>query len=161
MSVWPNGWMDQHATWYGGRPRPRPHCVRWGPSSPQGGTAPIFGPFLLWPMGDGGGGHWLVQMEWRPAGWSMCLPLLVFSCTIKSRSSLLALAHPGGPRKRAVNGCGVVWWWSVVAKRLPISATAEHLLLWPFDCNWDISSGAISAILTDLCLCDVMLFWLS
>jgi len=19
--------------------------------------------------GDGGGGHWLVQMEWRPAGW--------------------------------------------------------------------------------------------
>jgi len=21
--------------------------------------------------GDGGGGHWLVRMEWRPAGWSM------------------------------------------------------------------------------------------
>jgi len=20
---------------------------------------------------DGGGGHWLVQMEWRPAGWSV------------------------------------------------------------------------------------------
>jgi len=30
---WPNGWMDQDATWYGGGPRPRPHCVRWGPSS--------------------------------------------------------------------------------------------------------------------------------
>ena len=30
----PNGWMDQDATWYGGRPRPRRHCVRWGPSSP-------------------------------------------------------------------------------------------------------------------------------
>ena len=28
--------------------------------------------------------------------------------TIKSRSSLLATAHPGGPGKRAVNGCGVV-----------------------------------------------------
>jgi len=27
-------------------------------------------------MGDGGGGHWLVRMEWRPAGWSLCLPLL-------------------------------------------------------------------------------------
>ena len=52
--------------------------------------------------GDGGGGHWLVQMDWRPAGWSVCLPLLIFPCTIKSRSSLLALAHPGGPRKRAV-----------------------------------------------------------
>jgi len=32
---WPNGWMDQDATWYGGRPRPRPHCVRLGLSSPS------------------------------------------------------------------------------------------------------------------------------
>jgi len=53
-------------------------------------------------MGDDGGGHWLVRMEWRPAGWSVCLPLLVCPCTIKSRSSLLALAHPGRPGKRAV-----------------------------------------------------------
>jgi len=52
--------------------------------------------------GDGGCGHWLVRIEWRPAGWSVCLPLLIFPCTIKSRSSLLAPAHPGGPRKRAV-----------------------------------------------------------
>jgi len=27
-------------------------------------------------------------------------------CTIKSRSSLLAPAHPGGPGKRAVKECG-------------------------------------------------------
>ena len=42
--LWPNGWMDQDATWYDGRPRPRPHCVRWGPSSPlpERGTAPQF-----------------------------------------------------------------------------------------------------------------------
>ena len=33
--LWPNGWMDQDATWYEGRPRPRPHCVTWGPSSPS------------------------------------------------------------------------------------------------------------------------------
>ena len=26
--------MDPDATWYEGRPRPQPHCVRWGPSSP-------------------------------------------------------------------------------------------------------------------------------
>ena len=52
--------------------------------------------------GDGGGGHWLVRLEWHPAGWSVCLPLLIFPCTIKYKSSLLALAHPGGPRKRAV-----------------------------------------------------------
>jgi len=39
-------------------------------------------------------------MEWRPAGWSVCLPMLISPCTIKSRSSLLAPAHPGGPGKR-------------------------------------------------------------
>jgi len=53
-------------------------------------------------QGNSGGGHWLVRMEWRPAGWFACLPLLIFPCTIKSRSSLLAPAHPGGPGKRAV-----------------------------------------------------------
>jgi len=44
--------------------------------------------------------------EGRPAGWSVCLPLLIFPCTIKSRSSLLAPAHPGGPGKG-----GVKWLW--------------------------------------------------
>jgi len=33
--LWPNGWTDQDETWQGGRRRPRPHCVRWGPSSPE------------------------------------------------------------------------------------------------------------------------------
>jgi len=32
--LWPNGWMDQDATWYGGRPRSRPHCVTLGPIYP-------------------------------------------------------------------------------------------------------------------------------
>ena len=32
---WPNGWMDQDATWYGGRSRPRRHGVRWRPSFPN------------------------------------------------------------------------------------------------------------------------------
>ena len=56
ISVVANGWMDQDATWYGGRPRPRPHCVRWEPSSPRKGHSstavpPLFGPCLLWPNG--------------------------------------------------------------------------------------------------------------
>jgi len=52
---------------------------------------------------DGGGGHWLVRMEWRPpTGLLVCLLLLIFLCAINSRSSLLAPAHPGGPGKRAV-----------------------------------------------------------
>jgi len=50
-------------------------------------------------MGDGGGRHCLVRTEWRAAGWSVCLPLLIFPCTIKPRSSLLAPAHLGGPGK--------------------------------------------------------------
>jgi len=58
-------------------------------------------------MRDGRDGYWLVQMEWRPTGWSVCMPLLVFPCTIKFRSSLLAPAHTGGPGKGAVKRlCG-------------------------------------------------------
>jgi len=30
--LWPNGWMDQDATWYGGRPQRRGICIRWRPS---------------------------------------------------------------------------------------------------------------------------------
>jgi len=32
--LWPNGWMDQDKTWCEGRPRPGPHCVRWGARFP-------------------------------------------------------------------------------------------------------------------------------
>ena len=70
-----------------GRQEGHPACKKWG---------------------DGGGGHCLIRMEWRPAGWSVCLPLLIFPCTTKSRSSL-APAHPGGPRKMVV----VVLWCHV------------------------------------------------
>ena len=51
--LWPNGWIDQDATWYKGKPRPRPHCVTWGASSPSknGHSPPIFGPCLFWPNG--------------------------------------------------------------------------------------------------------------
>jgi len=41
-TLWPNGWMDQDETWHAGRPRPRTHCVRWGPSfpAPKGAQPP-------------------------------------------------------------------------------------------------------------------------
>ena len=49
--LWPNGWMDEDAAWYGSRPRLRPHCTRRGPSSRERGQhlPPLFGPSLLWP----------------------------------------------------------------------------------------------------------------
>jgi len=35
--------MHEDASWYGGRPLPRRHCVRWGPSPPpQKGRSPQF-----------------------------------------------------------------------------------------------------------------------
>jgi len=52
--LWPNGWMDQGATWYEGRPLPRPHCVNGDPAPPQKGgitSRPICGPHLLWQNG--------------------------------------------------------------------------------------------------------------
>jgi len=50
--LWQNGYMDQDATWYGGRPRPRRHCVRWGaqlraPPQEKGGHGPNFWPMSL------------------------------------------------------------------------------------------------------------------
>ena len=49
--LWPNGWMDEDATWYGSRPRPRPYCVRTGTqlSPRKGHSTPLFGPCLSWP----------------------------------------------------------------------------------------------------------------
>jgi len=89
-------------------------------------------------------------MEWRPAGWSVCLPLLIFPCTIKSRSSLLAPAHLGGPGKRAVKR---LWWCG--------------LLRWSMRCCWAIfqmwynSSSLYSLVRCDdltgcvpVCVCD-------
>jgi len=39
----PSGIMIHDATWYRGKPRPRPHCIRWGPSSRKRGiAAPLF-----------------------------------------------------------------------------------------------------------------------
>jgi len=76
-------------------------------------------------------------MEWCPAGWSVFLPLLIFPCTVKSRSSLLALAHWGGPGKRVVKRlwCVCVWffisrhcvtacalWVRFISSRTPVSS---------------------------------------
>ena len=51
--LWPNGCMDQDATWYGDRPRPTRHCVRWRPSSssPKAAQPPICDQCPLWPSG--------------------------------------------------------------------------------------------------------------
>jgi len=47
--LWPNGCMYQDTTWYGCRSQPRPHCVRWRPSSPspKGAQPPNFRPMSV------------------------------------------------------------------------------------------------------------------
>jgi len=82
MSIWPNGWMDQDATWYGDRSRdswPRWHCVRWGPSSPplKGYSLPLLGPCLLWPNG------WMDE----DATWNGCRPQPRPHCFTRGPSS--------------------------------------------------------------------------
>ena len=49
--LWSNGWMDEDATFYGRRPRPRPQCIRRDPIFPRNGHSrpPLFCPCLLWP----------------------------------------------------------------------------------------------------------------
>ena len=76
--VWPNGWTDQDETWRPGRPRPWPHCVRWGPSSPSptggGSRAPNFRPMsVVAKRLDGslcievGLGPFCIVLDWDPA----------------------------------------------------------------------------------------------
>ena len=86
-------------------------------------------------MVDGGGGHWLVWMEWCPAGWSMCLPLLIFPCIIKSRSSLLAPADPSGPRKRAVKW---LWWYvTIFVESVIFSPRLHEIFSYTFSENFN------------------------
>jgi len=88
-------------------------------------------------------------MEWRPAWWSVCLPLLIFPCTIKSRISLLAPAHLGGPRKWAVKRLWCVWWC--------ILAICYN---WWFICNDSQLLNLVCSALSDLqnCVCVLILF---
>jgi len=45
--LWPNGCMDQDATWYGGRPRPTRLCSMWTQLPPEKGHTH---PANFWPM---------------------------------------------------------------------------------------------------------------
>jgi len=106
--LWPNGCMDQDATWYGGRPRPRPHCIRRGRSSPlKGAQPPVFCSCLLLPNG------WMDEY----ATW--------YGSRSRPRPHCIRQGGPQLPAKGAQRsplfGPCLLW-------RLPISATAELLL---------------------------------
>jgi len=180
--------MDQPETWHAGRPRPWPHCVRWGPSfSPKRGHSPPhkkkkFGPCLLWPNGlmdqdttwYGGSprpGH--VVLDWAQLppkkGGTASSPIFCVrwgpsSSAKKGGTALLQKKEirpisvwpdglmdqdttwyggrpqsrprcvrwgPAASQKRGHSPLAHFWPMSIVAKRSPISATAEQL----FNCR--------------------------
>ena len=116
--LWPNGWMDQDVTWNGGKPWPRQHCVKCGPSSTPGGTATptTFGPCLLWPNG------WMDQ----DVTWYEGRPRSRPHCITQGPSAPTPSPQKGGTIPSNFRSV------SIVAKLSPISAPAEHLLWSPY-----------------------------
>jgi len=107
---WSNGWMD--STWYGGRPRSRPHYIRWGLSSPlKKGHNPPSPQF--WPMSvvakrlDGLGYH-LVR-RYASAG----------QATLDGDP-----APPTGPTERGT--VAPPHFWATAVARWPTSAAAKQ-----------------------------------
>jgi len=84
----------------------------------------------------------MVEVSTGWSGWSgtqpdgRCLPLLIFPCTIKSRSFLLTPAHPGGPGKRTEK-----WWLCVFQGYLCHEQILNRTLLCYSNQTLSIDSG--------------------
>jgi len=53
VAKWLDGSRCQLVTWYGGRPRPRRHCIRWGSSSlSKGALHPHFSAHVAKPLDE-------------------------------------------------------------------------------------------------------------
>jgi len=100
--------MDQDATWHEGKPRLRPYCVKCGPSSPlKGGTVHHFSAHVCCHQTD--------QDTWNEG---------------RPRPGHIVLDRDPAPRpKRGTAPAPNFRPMSIVAKRSPISATAEHLFI--------------------------------
>ena len=107
--------MDQDETWHGGCPRPRPHCVRWGPSPPpKKDTHPQFSAHVR--CGETAG---CIQ----DATWYGSRPRPRPHCVRQGPSSAAPPPQKGAQQSRTFRPM------SIVAKRSPISATAELLFV--------------------------------
>jgi len=153
----PNGWLDQYATWYGGRLRPRRQC--WICPQKGCGTAapPDFGRCIVAKRLDGsrcigtklGVGPGDIVLHGNPAPppqkkkWAQAFPNFG-PCLLWPNGWIDqdVTWYVGGPRPRphCVRwGLGIQLsqrdtapnfrLMSIVAKRSPISATADHLLV--------------------------------
>ena len=118
--LWPNGSMDQDEPWLAGRPRPWPHCVRWGPSSssPKGAQPQIFGPCLLWPNG------WMNQ----DATWYGGRPWPRPHC---ARCEPSPLPRIGDPKPQFLGHvyCGQTAGWIKIALGTEVGLDPGHIVL--------------------------------
>jgi len=109
--LWPNGWMDQYAIWYGGKPLPRRRCVRWGRSSPLKGAQPLPSSFRF------------MSIVAKTAGW-MKTPL----CTeVDLGPGHIVLDGVPAFRERGTTALSPLFGPCLLWPRSPISATAELL----------------------------------
>jgi len=92
-------------------------------------------------------------MEWHPAGWLVCQPLLIFPFTIKPRSSLLAPADLGGPGKRSLKTVVVCINNSVVMEAIS-RGFKSCLTMGVFVCWW-LTRGFTSLLHDELHWLDV------
>ena len=157
----PNGSMDQDATWYGGRPRSRLHCVRWGtqlPFSPQKSDtdSPIFGPCLLWPNGCPSqlllSTCWDMQVDTQTDILTCSSQNIAYTADEVITTLLLLLVklfpymNLRLPARRTVDGSS--WWfkcdWCVCSERA-VSFIVERGLT-----NVDVGTAAATALL-DVC----------
>jgi len=68
--LWPNGWTDQDETWHASRPRPWPHCAKWGVTHLPllyRGTAPQFSAHICCGQEDLGLGSGDFVLDGDPA----------------------------------------------------------------------------------------------
>jgi len=123
--LWTNGWMDQDKTWHGGRPRPWPHCVRWGPALPKkgGDTAPQFSAHV-----------WCGQM----AGW-IKMPHSSEEGPQPRQHCVRWNPPPKGAQPPSFRSV------SIMAKRSPISVTAAHM--------FNLGSSEQCLVNRSMCVC--------
>jgi len=68
-------------------------------------------------------------MEWHPAGWTVCLPLLIFPCTIKSRGFSSGTGSPRWSRKKSRKMVVCVCVWCVCVCLTPLSPHRYNLTI--------------------------------
>jgi len=106
--LWPNRCVDQDVTWYGGRPQPTRHCIRWGSSYPLlNGHGPLFSANVR--CGE-------------TAGWSK----MSLGMEVGLGPGDCVRWGPSSPQKKGTPTPDKFWPMSIVAERLDLSRC--HLL---------------------------------